>query len=1258
MALVVNTNLASLNAQRQLNSNTNEMSDAMERLSSGKRINTASDDAAGLAISTRMTSQVKGLTMAIRNANDGISLVQTAEGALDEVTDMLQRMRELAIQSSNLANSDADRSSLNDEVTQLKAEVDRIATTTRFNNQSILDGSYSGNLQIGDQADQNMQISISNFATSAMGETPDGLATSPTAAVLTVDGVSTDSADYEGKSFDVTVNGVTSTVTLPNVGELTPTAAAATLTLQGEDQGPATSFAIGTDSYNEATVDLSGAADRVLQVRGLGDAFVNVDFSQELADIFGVTINELDNPDNNEASLSRRVTSETLVSAMNTAFANEASLSGDAAVTVAVNDKGFIEFSNSAGSSFNVAVKEGYTADAGSIDGTFVKTFIDTAVTADGADATRSLGLIELDMTDDAFSAFNVKVNGAASFTSVDILSKLNDTNYIADRDNVMGYELVNVLQAALDENFTGDDAVTVGMGSDGKLSFSVAGGDRTIVFAESTYDVAGTATDTTFATNFTGTSTISNKNETKDVATAIAAVTELYGDDNFVMAVRVNGGQETNIDMVDFINANVADTAAITGDEVATFLQAAFDANFSGDDAVTVALNTDGQLEFSVAKADGTLQITGADMDLSGSDGSFLTTFISSAAIDINQGIQGSSSGKTPEANAGTLNPAYGTFKGSQELVDPVVQLDSSRVTPFDDVNKSQFHIDLSNSEYNFEALADTAAATGVFSIVLDDGIAESAFEVDLASTSCTMTELTSALNALVTAAASDPDSSLNRYSFAEVAGGDAGTGITVTHADGRTVEVKITSDHTAGSAEIDVDNTAAGTAQDTLLTTSFQVADQVVGNDLTTSSNRFHITLDGTAKSVIDIDDGDYHSLENLAASLQFEIDQSGDFEGEDAINVVVREYTSETAVAGSPAVKYLAFESAFGKIIQVAEGNTDGTTVTSLTTGAASASSAAAQITSELANTNIYAELGVEPDETAYITHGLIDGGVDTTADRGLVSFSVESDGNEYSYQLSMTQNANMSFADFTSELVTKANAAFAGAGISFSSSTDGDQFSLSMDQAGANSFTISGAIIDDAFGGSVTAAGSAAGSNQGDMDDVASNMNDDLSGTGIDVTYDSDNARFVFTDNSGNTGASSSIELSGDDLADMEFAGVLTASGTASDATATTLAAIDISDTDGAEASLTAIDNALEYVSSQRAELGAVENRLTHTVNNLANVVENTSAARSRIEDADFAVEAANLAKAQVMQQAGTAMLAQANASAQIVLSLLG
>jgi Flagellin and related hook-associated proteins len=143
-----------------------------------------------------------------------------------------------------------------------------------------------------------------------------------------------------------------------------------------------------------------------------------------------------------------------------------------------------------------------------------------------------------------------------------------------------------------------------------------------------------------------------------------------------------------------------------------------------------------------------------------------------------------------------------------------------------------------------------------------------------------------------------------------------------------------------------------------------------------------------------------------------------------------------------------------------------------------------------------------------------------------------------------------------------------------------------------------------------------------------------------------------------DESGAVGAASSISLSGDELADLEIAGTLSASGTASNATAQNLSLASVATVDDATAALASIDNALEYISSQRSELGAIENRLNHTVNNLMNVVENTSASRSRIEDADYAVESANLAKLQVMQQAGTAMLAQANASGQLVLSLLG
>ena len=123
MPLVINTNVSSLNAQRQLVNSGNELSTAMERLSSGKRINTAADDAAGLAISNRMTSQIRGLNQAVRNANDGISLIQTAEGALDETTNILQRMRELSIQSANGIYDDSNRATLDAEVQQLIAEL-------------------------------------------------------------------------------------------------------------------------------------------------------------------------------------------------------------------------------------------------------------------------------------------------------------------------------------------------------------------------------------------------------------------------------------------------------------------------------------------------------------------------------------------------------------------------------------------------------------------------------------------------------------------------------------------------------------------------------------------------------------------------------------------------------------------------------------------------------------------------------------------------------------------------------------------------------------------------------------------------------------------------------------------------------------------------------------------------------------------------------------------------------------------------------
>ncbi len=163
MAQVINTNVMSLNSQRVLMNSQSSMATSLERLSSGLRINRAKDDAAGLAIAQRMTAQIRGLEQANRNANDGISLLQTAEGALDEVTNMLQRMRELSVQSMNGTVSQSDRASLNDEFTELKLEIDRIFDSTEFNGTNLLGTTASLTMQVGFKAGGSYQIKISTF---------------------------------------------------------------------------------------------------------------------------------------------------------------------------------------------------------------------------------------------------------------------------------------------------------------------------------------------------------------------------------------------------------------------------------------------------------------------------------------------------------------------------------------------------------------------------------------------------------------------------------------------------------------------------------------------------------------------------------------------------------------------------------------------------------------------------------------------------------------------------------------------------------------------------------------------------------------------------------------------------------------------------------------------------------------------------------------------------------------------------------------
>ena len=173
MSTVINTNIASVIAQRSLANTSVQMSTALQRLSTGLRINSAKDDAAGLAISERLTAQVRGYNQAIRNAGDGISLAQTAEGGMEAITNSMQRMRELAVQAANYSNTTADRTAINSEFAQLKTEIDRVSAQTKFNTRGLLDGTFTAaNFQVGANQGETISVdAITNMGATALGLT-------------------------------------------------------------------------------------------------------------------------------------------------------------------------------------------------------------------------------------------------------------------------------------------------------------------------------------------------------------------------------------------------------------------------------------------------------------------------------------------------------------------------------------------------------------------------------------------------------------------------------------------------------------------------------------------------------------------------------------------------------------------------------------------------------------------------------------------------------------------------------------------------------------------------------------------------------------------------------------------------------------------------------------------------------------------------------------------------------------------------------
>ena len=265
MASVINTNVASLNSQRNLATSQSQLNTSIQRLSSGMRINSAKDDAAGLAISDRMNSQIKGMTQATRNANDGVSMAQTAEGALSSSGDILQRVRELAVQSSNSSNSASDRKALQTEVTQLTSELNRIANTTEFNGQKLMDGSMgTANFQVGANAGQLISMTGSNFNTTTYGNNRTEVAAKEAIAGAT-NGV--------GATKSIVINGPQGTGEYVTKGNDTAKAVAAGINKVSGDTG------VTASAKTEANLSLTAGKAFSLELKSDNATAVTVSFS-------------------------------------------------------------------------------------------------------------------------------------------------------------------------------------------------------------------------------------------------------------------------------------------------------------------------------------------------------------------------------------------------------------------------------------------------------------------------------------------------------------------------------------------------------------------------------------------------------------------------------------------------------------------------------------------------------------------------------------------------------------------------------------------------------------------------------------------------------------------------------------------------------------------------------------------------------------------------------------------------------------------
>ncbi|MDA9690089.1 flagellin [Betaproteobacteria bacterium] len=1128
---VINTNIKSLIAQDTLTKNTQRLGTAMERLSTGKRINSAADDATGLAIATRLDAQTRGLQSAIKNANDSISTVETAEGAMQEVTSILQRMRELAIQSASDTNSDADREFLQNEIDQLSTELDRIASTTQYNGINVLDGSYANKVfQIGANAGQTMNISVGSMASSVLG-----VATSNSASV-------SNASTQVNTSQTVTTGGATAKGT---------NAVQTVVNLQFLNNS-------GSDTYSFKILD-------------------------------------------SNSGLTAEVSSVALD------------------MTNSVSKDAFV-------ASLNLSAATGQT---------------DTVVT--GANAFSSTIGGTLDLTSSANYGkvrFAISVDGGAT-TQIDLRDKLISTTGVTDTAvtqtqivAALDSELERLFDARVGASATSADKIQIEDQSGRRVKVTQGAGDGTL-FGTDAVNNGGLLANETIRNNLTFAFDGDNLVATNTAGGKVALSGYAAASNSQVLFDTVTDSQSEGVNEPILLatataNPNTMATATYSGNVENSSLSIRFsDRVGTGSTAQYSFKITDGAGHEYGSVSDMSLLSTLDNATIQASVLAALSTGISSLAgtdssLDINEFEVTFSGDQLIISNSQGRALAVENFSSTHGFmtVTPINEPGASQILASQNAYFSETRIQLNTSTFGQDLSADN---TNIFQFSLD-GVNNSAALTVSVNGSAAGGGLVSGTTfaASVQAAIRATDNSIR----------DPNTGSAIAAADLSNITVQFDAD----TAEL-VFRDSAGRAM------GFSYGGS---STLTTSTGPLLQEVTGASNKGITV-----------------QRDFSGAAQGDviNASEITLAFSTSDAAFNFTLNGKYLDGAStnssaAMANAVSVDFGTDTATLQNKLNSLMTTLNGVHPEAVFEYTIDQSAKSLTLRQRDGGEI---LLGGFVTASTHKDLTAALTTPSGQGTS-QTMIFQNhdkALLATAIGTQGVATAATLTLSG----------DDVYSMTVSD-GTQSYTASNIIvdIDDAnstnnFGNAVTEA---------------------LLGSGINVTMDTSGNVFfrrsdggdiilqsfsaaqgssgVWTPNSGQgtaynlTGGGS---VAGSTTVTTSSSSSSSSSGSSGSSTnsGTSIANMSIATQTGANSAITTIDAAISYVQAERSNLGAIQNRLTYTVDNLTNAMTNAASARSRVLDTDYAKETAELARAQIIQQAATAMLAQANQQPQIVLALL-